>query len=259
MSQRLHEKVILIVGGTSGIGRSAVEACAAEGARLVVIALDAESAEPLRARLGDRGHVVVGDARQTSTVDEAIRGAVDAFGRVDGLLHVAGGSGRRFGDGPLDTITDEGWAQTIDWNLSSVFYSNRAAVRQFLRQGSGGAILNVSSVLARHPAASHFATHAYAAAKAAILGLTTAAASYYAKHNIRINGLLPGLIDTPMAQRAVLDPEIRAYVEQRQSLGGGRVGLPTDLDGAIVFLLSDEAQFITGQALAVDGGWSVFG
>jgi NAD(P)-dependent dehydrogenase (short-subunit alcohol dehydrogenase family) len=132
-----------------------------------------------------------GDAILPETAERAVCAAHDEFGRLDGLYHVAGGSGRAFGDGPLDAITNEGWNQTLRLNLDSVFYSNRAAVRYWLAHGRGGSILNVTSVLGFDPSPHFFATHAYAAAKAAIIGLTRAAAAQYAPHQVRVNALAP--------------------------------------------------------------------
>src|SRR4029450_2182549 len=119
---------------------------------------------------------------------------------------------RRFGDGPLHELTDEGWMRTLELNLSSVAYSNRAAIRQFLAQGSGGAILNLASALAFSPSPAHFATHAYAAAKAGIIGLSKSAAAHYAPNDIRVNVLAPGLVDTPMARRAAGDQAIQKFI-----------------------------------------------
>jgi NAD(P)-dependent dehydrogenase (short-subunit alcohol dehydrogenase family) len=183
--------------------------------------------------------------------------AVESFGRFDALYHVAGGSGRRQGDGPLGEITDDGWEYTLRLNLTSLFYSNRAAIEQFLAQGSPGAILNMGSVLGFSPAPRHFATHAYAAAKAAIEGLSRAAAAYYAPRDIRINVITPALVETPMSERAVSDEAVMRYVRTKQPLDGGRVGRPSDLDAAVVYFLSDQSRFVTGQTLAVDGGWCV--
>src|SRR5690606_18247730 len=105
--------------------------------------------------------------------------------------------GRRAGDGPLHQISDEGWRQTLELNLSSTFITNRAAAQYFLRAGHGGAILNMASVIAFSPSPDHFATHAYASAKAGVIGLTTACAAYYARHDIRFNVLAPALVSTP--------------------------------------------------------------
>jgi len=173
------------------------------------------------------------------------------------LYHVAGGSGRRWGDGPLHELTDEGWRMTLDWNLNSVFYSNRAAVRQFLTQKTSGSILNVSSVLGWSPSPAFFGTQAYATAKAAIIGLTKSCAALYAAQGIRFNVLAPGLVETPMAQRARQDRHIMDFIKTKQPLEGGRIGAPSDLDAAAVYFMSDASKFTTGQVLAVDGGWCV--
>lgn len=254
---RLHNKVIVIVGGTSGLGRSAARACLAQGARVVVVGRKQEKCDQALAELGEQARAVCGDASCGGAAERAVRAAVDSFGDLHGLYHVAGGSGRSQGDGPLHAISEAGWTFTLKLNLDSLFYSNRAAVNVLLELGHGGSILNMSSVLAYSPSPRYFATHAYAASKAAAIGLTKAAAAYYAPHEIRFNALAPALVDTPLAQRAVRDNEIMEYVASKQPLDGGRIGVPQDLDEAVLFLLSDESRFVTGQVLAVDGGWSV--
>src|SRR6185369_2676317 len=149
----------------------------------------------------DRGLAMAADATDPAAAPAAIERAVQAFGGFHGLYHVAGGSGRKAGDGPLHELTDEGWRATLDLNLTSLMLSNRAAVRQFLAQGSGGSILNIGSVLGFSPSPQFFATHAYAAAKSAVVGFSKALAAYYAPQGIRVNVLAPGLVETPMAQR----------------------------------------------------------
>ncbi|TVR49688.1 MAG: SDR family oxidoreductase, partial [Puniceicoccaceae bacterium] len=126
-----------------------------------------------------------------------------------------------------------------------------------LDQGRPGSILNMGSVLGIFPAPAHFATHAYAAAKAAVIGFTRSTAAYYAPHDIRINLLAPALVETPMAARAAGDSTILGYIRSKQPLDGGRIGRPEDLDGAAVYFLSDDSRYTTGQVLCVDGGWSV--
>jgi NAD(P)-dependent dehydrogenase (short-subunit alcohol dehydrogenase family) len=253
----LLDKVILIVGGTSGIGRSATEAFHQAGAKLVIVGLDQQGCEETAKAFANRHIVQCGDACDPNIAAGAVATAVKEHGRLDALYHVAGGSGRRFGDGPIHELTDEGWARTLELNLSSVFFSNRAAIRQFLAQGVGGAIVNLASVLAWSPSPNHFATHAYATAKSGVIGLSKSIAAHYAPENIRVNVLAPGLVDTPMAQRAANDPVIQQFIKTKQPLDGGRMAAPSDLDAAAVFLLSDAARFCTGQVLAIDGGWSV--
>lgn len=259
MTVSLQDNSIVIIGGTTGIGLSAARACIAAGGRVVVVGRNAESGAAALAELGERARLVSGDAVDPATAERAIETAVREWGRLDGLYHVAGGSGRKFGDGPLDQISDDGWRATLDLNLTSVFNSNRAAVWQFLAQGSGGSVLNLGSVLAESPAPKFFATHAYAAAKAAIVGLTRSAAAYYAPHNIRFNVLAPALVETPMSARAAGNSEIMAYVSARQPLDGGRIGQPNDLDAAALYFLSEASRICTGQVLTVDGGWTVLG
>lgn len=254
----LKDQVIVVVGGTTGLGLAGAKACAAAGAKMVVVGRSQENADSAISDLGDDvARALIGDASQPATAERAVQTALDAFGRFDGLYHVAGGSGRSFGDGPLDQITDEGWDITLQRNLTCLFYSNRAAVQQFLRQKSGGAVLNMGSVLGYSPSPRFFATHAYSAAKSAIIGLTKSAASYYASQQIRFNVVAPALVDTPMATRATRDQHIMQYIETKQPLDGGRVGMPEDLDSAVVFFLSPQSHFVTGQVLAVDGGWTV--
>jgi len=254
----LAEKVVVVIGGTTGLGLSASAAFLAAGARgVVVTGRDPASAAAALARLGAQAAALEGDARDSAHAPAAIALALERFGRFDALYHVAGGSGRRLGDGPLHEITDAGLRATLELNLHSVILSNRAAARQFLAQGTGGAILNMGSVLGWSPSPPFFATHVYAAAKAAIVGFTQSAAAYYAAHNLRFNVLAPALVETPMARRAAADETILKFVATKQPLDGGRIGRPDDCDGAAVFLLSDAARFVTGQVLAVDGGWCV--
>jgi NAD(P)-dependent dehydrogenase (short-subunit alcohol dehydrogenase family) len=177
------------------------------------------------------------------------------------LLSVAGGSGRRFGDGPIHELTAEGWDRTLELNLRSQALVSRAVVRRMLAQdplehGARGAVVLVSSVLAAHPVPELFATHAYAAAKGAIVALGLAMAATYAGSGIRVNVLAPGLTETPMAARAAADPATVAFATRKQPLTGGFVHAD-DVASAAVFLLADESRAVTGQVFAVDGGWSV--
>jgi NAD(P)-dependent dehydrogenase (short-subunit alcohol dehydrogenase family) len=255
----LQDKSIVIVGGTGGLGLSAARACVAAGACVLVVGRDPARAADAAQTLGPRARAVAADAADPAVAERAVAEAAGAWGRLDALYHVAGGSGRPAGDGPLHELTDAGIETTLRHNLVSLLYSNRAAVRRFLAQGGGGSVLNLGSVLGEFPAPEHFATHAYAAAKAAVVGLTRAAAATYARHNIRFNVVAPGLVATPMSRRAQEDPKILAYVGGRQPLDGGRIGRVEDVDAAVVYFLSDQSRFVTGQVLCVDGGWSVGG
>lgn len=255
--KRLAEKVVVVIGGTSGLGLSAARAMVREGAKVVVVGRSASQAKIAQEKLGSEGCVLKADAARPQTARKAIQCAIQNFGGCHGLYHVAGGSGRKEGDGPLHQISDKGWKFTLGWNLDSVFYSNRAAIEHFLEEGSGGAILNMTSVLGFSPSPKYFSTHAYSTAKAAIIGLTRTSAAHYAGENIRINAIAPALVETPMSERARQDAQIMKFIASKQPLDGGRISHAGDLDAAVVYFLSDAARFVTGQVLAVDGGWSL--
>jgi NAD(P)-dependent dehydrogenase (short-subunit alcohol dehydrogenase family) len=253
----LKNKVVVVIGATTGIGLAAAKAIVAAGGKVVGVGKDDATGKKAAVALGSEAEILTADATDPATAELAVSTAMDTFGRFDALYHVAGGSARAYGDGPLHELTDEAVEFALAFNLKSVLYSNRAAVGMFLRQKTGGAVLNLGSVLAEAPSPGYITTHAYAAAKSAVVGVTRSAAAYYAKRNIRFNALAPGLTDTPMAARALADPAIVSFVKSKQPLDGGRIGTPEDLAAAAVFLLSDASKFITGQILAVDGGWSV--
>lgn len=253
----LNNKNIVIIGGTTGLGLSAARAFTQSGANVIVVGRNEDSAIEAKTQLGHKAEAIVGDAVQPSTAMYAIELCVKKFGSLDGLYHVAGGSGRKMGDGPLHELTLEGWNKTLELNLTSLMLSNQAAVQQFLDQRSGGSLLNMSSVLGYSPSPQYFATHAYAAAKAAILGFSRSVAAYYAKRNIRVNVIAPSLVETPMAKRAAEDESILSFIKTKQPLDGGRIGRPSDLDGLAVYFMSDQSRFTTGQVIAVDGGWTV--
>jgi NAD(P)-dependent dehydrogenase (short-subunit alcohol dehydrogenase family) len=258
MSEKsLANKKLVIIGGTTGLGLSAAKAFIECGANVVVVGRNEDSAIVAKNLLGSKAEAIVGDAVESSTAISAIEICNGKFGSFDGLYHVAGGSGRKMGDGPLHELTLEGWNKTIELNLTSLMLSNQAAINQFLKQGRGGTILNMSSVLGYSPSPQYFSTHAYAAAKSAIIGFSKSVAAYYAKNKIRINVIAPALVETPMAQRAAEDEAILSFIKTKQPLEGGRIGRPSDLDGIAVYFMSDQSRFTTGQLVAVDGGWSL--
>ncbi len=255
---RFEGKAVLVTGST-GIAAAAARALTEEGARLFITSRTAQHAEKLAKEIGARWQAA--DLSQEEAVADVLEGVVGALGRLDCVYNVAGISGRRLGDGPAHEMTLDGWNQTLANNATSQFLVCRAAIRQMLNQepdttNQRGAILNMSSTLARHPEPTHFSTHAYAASKGAIESFSRATAAYYAPHGIRVNVIAPGLVATPMSQRAQQDPQILQYASARQPLSHG-ILQPDDLVGAALFLLSDEARMITGQVLDVDGGWSV--
>jgi NAD(P)-dependent dehydrogenase (short-subunit alcohol dehydrogenase family) len=263
---RLQDRTCLIVGGTSGIGLATAQTFLAEGARIVVCGRTSQTAESARkalfASVAGRASVLTADAAEPAQVDELFRASLEFFsGRLDILYHVAGISGRQFGDAALHKCSVEGWDAVVDANARSLFLTNRAAVRQMLAQplddhGLRGTVLNMGSVLGWSPAPEFFGTVAYAASKGAIRALTLNAAARYAHDRIRFNVIAPALIETPMAGRAVGDPTIRAYLATKQPMAGGP-GTPDDCAQAALFLCEPASRFLTGVVLNVDGGWCV--
>ncbi|HEX5150538.1 MAG TPA: SDR family oxidoreductase [Parafilimonas sp.] len=256
-AKNLSNKKLVIIGGTTGLGLSAAKAFVENGAQVVTVGRNEEHAAEAKNILGENAEVISGDAVQPSTAIYAIDTCIKQFGSFDGLYHVAGGSGRKWGDGPLHELSLEGWNKTLELNLTSLMLSNQAAVKKLLELQKAGSVLNMGSVLGYSPSPQYFSTHAYAAAKSAIIGFTKSIAAYYAKNDIRVNVIAPALVETPMAQRAAKDDEILSFIKTKQPLDGGRIGHPSDLDGLAVYFMSDLSRFTTGQVIAVDGGWTV--
>jgi len=261
--RRFDGKAVLITGST-GIAAASARRLAAEGAAVVVASRTEAHCRNLAEAINSAGGsatCVPADLLDDDAADRVVSTTVERHGRLDGVFHVAGGSGRRYGDGPAHAATAEGWDATLALNARTLFLVSAAAVRQMLRQdrdqdGQRGAILHMASVTSTSPSPTYFATHAYAAAKGAINALTRTMASYYAPKGIRVNAVAPGVTRTPMAQRAADDPDIVAFTAWKQPLVGGLLE-PEHVAGAAAFLLSRDALAITGQVLDIDAGWSV--
>ena len=241
---RLQDKVAIVTGGGSGIGLATAKLFADEGARVVIFDLHATNENSLRV-----------DVTSPPEVESAMEQVLKECGQLDILVNVAGGSGRKWGDGPADSCTLEGWDKTLALNLDSVFYCCKYALASMLTR-KRGAIVNVSSVLGMVGGDEDFATHAYATSKGGIISLTRSIASYYAPRGIRANVICPGLIATPMSQRAQESEQIRSRLSQLQPLTGD-FGSTKDVAQAALYLASDESSFVTGSVLTVDGGWTV--
>ncbi|MEJ2009233.1 MAG: SDR family oxidoreductase [Acidobacteriota bacterium] len=247
----------LRITGASGISEATALLAGGEGYGVFVVCLDEGQCRDLSGRIAGSGYFS-GDLREPAAVDAALSECLKKFGRVDGVFNVAGVSGRPFGDGPVHECSAEGWDKTLEANAKPTFLMCRAVVRHWLEAGRGGAILNMASVLAFAPESRHFPTHAYAASKGAVISMSRAMASYYASYGIRVNVVAPALVKTPMSARAQSDPELLGFIRRKQPLSGGLLEAK-DVAETALFLLSERSRHVTGQVVAVDGGWSVTG
>jgi NAD(P)-dependent dehydrogenase (short-subunit alcohol dehydrogenase family) len=255
---RMRDRVCLITGST-GIGAATARRVVAEGGDVFIVSRNEDHARALADEVG--GGWAAADLAEEADVERVVEAAVKRFGRIDGLFAVAGGSGRRYGDGPIHELTAEGWDRTLEINLRSQALTCRAVIRQMLRQepnssGTRGSVLLMGSVTATDPVPAFFGTHAYAAAKGATTALMTTMAATYASQRIRVNAVAPSLTETPMAARASNDARIRAFAGRKQPLAGEMMD-PDEVAHAAVYFLSDESRVVTGQLLKIDGGWSV--
>lgn len=241
---RLEERVAVITGGASGIGREIARRYVAEGARVclgdVNEALLAEAAD----ELGDACATAVTDVTDEAAVERLVATAVDAFGRLDLGVNCAGVGGLA----PITDLAVEQWDQVVDICLKGVFLATKHEARAMVAAGNGGAIVNIASINARQPAEG---MAAYCSAKAAVEMFTRVAAMELGPQGIRVAGIGPGLIDTPLTAFQQALPAFRqAYLD---SIPMGRVGTPSDVADAAVFLASDEASWVSGDTLFVDG------
>jgi NAD(P)-dependent dehydrogenase (short-subunit alcohol dehydrogenase family) len=246
----LREKVVLVTGAASGIGRATAELFAEMGARVVASDADAERGEETAAALSKAGgevRFVAADVTDGDAVSGLVAQVGEVLGRLDCAANCAGIGG---GHGLTHEYPEAEWDRIVSTDLRGTWLAMRAEIGAMLAQGDGGAIVNVSSTLGLRgsPMAS-----AYSAGKHGVLGLTRTAAVEYAAAGIRVNAVCPGAIDTPM-----MDETFERFPGFRESLLGfvpmGRMGRPAEVAAAIAWLSSDAASFITGEALAVEGG-----
>jgi len=250
MATELHGKVGIVTGGTSGIGRDAAVLFAKAGAKVVVAdRREAEGKETIglvRAAGGD-GLFVKTDVSQAADVHALVQKTVEKFGRLDVAFNNAGIEGSFV---PIVEEAEEVWDRTIDINLKGIWLCLKYEIQQMLKQGGGGAIVNMASVagLMGFPGAA-----TYCASKHGVVGLTKAAALENARNGIRVNVVCPAVIETPMVERTFSEPEIRKYLLGLHPIG--RFGMPMEIAEAVVWMCSDRASFMTGQSLVLDGGF----
>jgi NAD(P)-dependent dehydrogenase (short-subunit alcohol dehydrogenase family) len=220
-----------------------------------VVGINDGECRSLAAEFSDAGFAAA-DVRDESAVRGAVAACLERFGRIDALFNVAGISTRSSGDGPLHECKTEGWDAAMSVNAKGTFLMCREVLGVWTRNNQPGVILNMGSVLARHPQRDYFATVGYAASKGAVEAMSVSAAAYYAPSGIRINVIAPGLVRTPMSARAQANSQITEYMSHKQPLTKGMLSAD-DVANTACFLLRQDSSPVTGQVITVDGGWSV--
>ena len=251
---RFAAKIALVAGGASGIGLAITRRLVAEGARVVVGDVNQDGLGAVRAELGASVVGLTCDVTREADAAALVAAAVEHFGRLDAAFNVAGASR----PGYIVDLAEDEWDFTVDLCLKGVFLGMKHQARQMMRQGprdrSGGAIVNIASLNAHVPM---FAGSAYVSAKAGVEALTKNGALEFAEHGIRVNAILPGLVQTPLTRRHFDNPDALAAFVQRIPLG--RPAQPEEIASPCLYLASDDASYVSGASLLVDGAWAVSG
>ena len=244
---RLENKVAIITGGANRIGEATVRLFAEEGAK-VVIADFAERGKNLSEELNVNGYdtlFIKTDVTKEEEIKKMINETVNKYGKLDNMYANAGVTD----DAPAHELSYDKWKRTIDINLSGVFLSDKYAIEQFLKQGTGGVIVNAGSI---HSFVALSNLTAYSSAKGGVKLLTQNLCTAYAKEGIRINAVCPGYVDTPLLTN--VDSQTKEYLASLHPQG--RLGKPEEIAKAVLFLASDDASFVNSTTLLVDGGYT---
>jgi len=251
---KLQGKVAVVTGGASGIGRAIVERYVAEGARVAIADLATQESEALAARLGRGAFAVALDVTKPWSITAMVEAVVAEAGGIDILVNNAA----VFDMAPVVEVTEESWDLLFAINTKGLFFTLQAVARRMIAQGRGGKIINIASQAGRRGEA---LVSVYCATKAAVISLTQSAGLDLIKYHINVNGIAPGVVDTPMWDRVdalFARYENRPIGEKKYLVGEavpyGRMGRPEDHSGAAVFLASSDADYVVAQTLNVDGG-----
>ena len=245
---KLDNKIAVVTGGGSGIGAATVRLFAAEGARVIIADIDEPRATAVAKEIGDRAVFHRTDVSAPAEVEAMVKFAADRFGRLD-VLH---NNAFYTTAGSVAETSIEGWQKTIAVTLSGVFYGMHFALPQMVRQG-GGTIVNTASISGL---GGDYRMCAYNAAKGGVVNLTRSAAIEYARKNIRINAVCPGMIETPPVLNALghaRDPD-RAHKNAVEAHPMGRLGKPEEIAKVVLFLACDDSSLMTGSMVVADGG-----
>ncbi|MFL6147178.1 MAG: SDR family NAD(P)-dependent oxidoreductase [Pseudonocardiaceae bacterium] len=250
MTARFESKVIVVTGGSSGIGKAVARRVASEGAAVVIGARREDVGDEVAASIrsaGGQAIFLATDGTVEANVVELIRTAVTKFGRLDGAFNNVGGVNTL---GVVQNIDNAAWHADLDQNLTSVFYSMKYQIPAIMASGGGGSIVNNASIAG---AIGIRALSPYVAAKHGVVGLTRTAALECASQGLRVNALVTGEVDTPLFRSLLgAPPDGELAAEAMNPVG--RISQPDEIAAFVAFLLSDESTFITGAALAIDGG-----
>ena len=250
MPNELQNKVAIVTGGTSGIGRDTAVLFAKEGAKVVVAGrreVEGQETTDLIRAAGGEGIFVQTDVSKTAAVQTLLQKTIDKYGRLDIAFNNAGVEGNWV---PIAEQPEDDWDRTIAINLKGVWLCLKYELQQMLKQGRGGAIVNMSSVAGWIGSAG---AATYCATKHGVIGLTKSAALENATKGIRINAVCPAVIETPMGERIFGAPEMNKFALGLHPIG--RFGKPTEVAEAVLWMCSDRASFMTGQSLVLDGGF----
>ena len=245
----LQGKVAVVTGSTRGIGRGIAECLGKAGASVVIVGRSREACERVAADLTAMGITALAawaDVTKVEEVERLMQKTEDAFGRIDILVNNAGGALTH----KAEDITEEEWDQVLDLDLKSVFFCSQRAGRRMIRQ-QRGKIINTASIMGQ---VGQKLTLTYCAAKSGVVGLTRALALEWARHNIQVNALCPGFVLTSINEEAMKDEKI--FNATLRKIPAGRLGQVSDMVGAVLFLASEASDYMTGQTLTVDGGWT---
>jgi D-sorbitol dehydrogenase (acceptor) len=254
MVTKLKDKTAIVTGGARGIGAAIVDRFVSEGARVAVADVNLAEANETAARHGEKAFALALDVTKSASIDAAVESVVARWGGIDILVNNAG----IFDMGPVVEVTEQSYDKVFAVNVRGLFFTLQAVAKRMIARGQGGKIINMASQAGRRGEA---LVSIYCASKAAVISITQSAGLDLIKHRINVNGIAPGVVDTPMwdhVDSLFAKYEHRPTGEKKRLVGEavpfGRMGLPEDYGGAAVFLASSDSDYVVSQTLNVDGG-----